>query len=152
MPFFIPYIDRVLIVNYNRKNFSAQCSKFCNKHDTFSKNCYSCSFDRYRTTLNLQLPFNYILFNTFKGPKYACMFTKPCAYNDSSYAQLYAACVLMVHLYLCLPDRCGHKIQKSKCDRQCKIGQKENVCLFCSYVFSVRTGQADRGINAPLKF
>ena len=34
--------------------------------------------------------------------------------------------------------------------RQCKIGQKENVCLFCSYVFSVRTGQADRGLKAPL--
>ena len=32
-----------------------------------------------------------------------------------------------------------------------KIGQTENVCLFCSYVFSVRTGQADRGINAPLR-
>ena len=57
----------------------------------------------------------------------------------------------MVHLYLCLPGRCGQKIQKSKGDRQCKIGQKENVCLFCSYVFSVRTGQADRGINAPLR-
>ena len=56
----------------------------------------------------------------------------------------------MVHLYLCLPDRCGQKIHKSKGDRQCKIGQKENICLVCSYVFSVRTGQADRGINAPL--
>ena len=56
----------------------------------------------------------------------------------------------MVHLYLCLTDQCGHKIHKSKGDRQCKIGQKENVCLFCSYVFSVRTGQAARGINAPL--
>ena len=31
-----------------------------------------------------------------------------------------------------------------------KIGQKGNICLFCSYVFSVHTGQADRGINAPL--
>ena len=59
---------------------------------------------------------------------------------------------LMVHLYLCLPDRCGQKIHKSKGDRQCKIGQKENVCLFCSYVFSVRTSQVDRGINAPLMF
>ena len=57
---------------------------------------------------------------------------------------------VMVHLYLCLPDRCGQKIHKSKGDRQCKIGQKENVCLFCSYVFSVCTGQADIGINAPL--
>ena len=57
---------------------------------------------------------------------------------------------LMVHLYLCLPDRCGHKIRKSKGDRQCKIGQKETVFLFCSYVFSVRTGQANRCINAPL--
>ena len=57
---------------------------------------------------------------------------------------------IMVHLYLCLPDRCGQKIHKSKGDRQCKIGQKENVCLFCSYVFSVCTGQADRGINALL--
>ena len=56
----------------------------------------------------------------------------------------------MVHIYLCLPDRCGQKIHKSKGDRQCKIGEKENVCLFCSHVFSVRTGQADRGINAPL--
>ena len=56
----------------------------------------------------------------------------------------------MVHLHLCLPDRCGQKIHKSKRDRQCKIGQKENICLFCSYVFSVRTGQADRGINEPL--
>ena len=55
----------------------------------------------------------------------------------------------MVHLYLCLPDRCRHQIHKSKGDRQCKIGQKENVCLFCSYVVSARTGQADRGINAP---
>ena len=26
---------------------------------------------------------------------------------------------LMVHLYLCLPDRCGQKIHKSKGDRQC---------------------------------
>ena len=60
-----------------------------------------------------------------------------------------SARLVMVHLYLCLPDRCGQKIHKSKGDRQCKIGQKENVCLFCSYVFSVRTGQADRGINAP---
>ena len=51
----------------------------------------------------------------------------------------------MVHLYLCLPDRCEQKIHKRKGDRQCKIGQRENVCLFCSYVFSVRTGQADRG-------
>ena len=58
----------------------------------------------------------------------------------------------MVHLYLCLPDRCGQQIHKSKGDRQCKIGQKENVCLFCCYVFSVRTGQADRGINAPSDF
>ena len=57
---------------------------------------------------------------------------------------------LMVHLYLCRPDRCGHQIHESKGDRQCKIRQKENVCLFCSYVFSVRTGQADRGINSPL--
>ena len=60
-----------------------------------------------------------------------------------------SAAAVMVHLYLCLPDRCGQKKHKSKGDRQCKIGQKENVCLFCSYVFSVRTGQADRGINAP---
>ena len=60
----------------------------------------------------------------------------------------------MLHLYLCLPDRCGQKIYKSKGDRQCKIGkigQKDNVCLFCFYVFSVRTGQADRGINALLR-
>ena len=56
---------------------------------------------------------------------------------------------IVVYLYLCLPDRCGQKIHKSKGDRQCKIGQKENVGLFFSYVFSVRTGQADRGINAP---
>ena len=42
------------------------------------------------------------------------------------------------------------KIHKSKGDRQCKIEQKENFCLCCSYLFSVRTGQADRGINAPL--
>ena len=54
------------------------------------------------------------------------------------------------YLYLCLPDRCGQKIHKSKGDRQCKIGQKENVRLFCSYVLSVRTVQTDRGINAPL--
>ena len=54
----------------------------------------------------------------------------------------------MVHLYLCLSDRCGLKIHKSKGDRQCKIGQIENVCLSCSYVLSARTGQADRGINA----
>ena len=47
---------------------------------------------------------------------------------------------LMVYLYLCLPDRCGQKTHKSKGDRQGKIGEKENVCLFCSYVFSVRTG------------
>ena len=40
------------MVNYNGKIFSAQCSVFCNAHETFSKNCYSCSFDRYRTTLN----------------------------------------------------------------------------------------------------
>ena len=56
---------------------------------------------------------------------------------------------LMEHLYLSPPDRCGQKIHKSKGDRQCKIVQKENVCLFCSYVFSVRTSQAERGINAP---
>ena len=48
---------------------------------------------------------------------------------------------VMVHLHLCLPDRCGQKMHKSKGDRQCKIGQIENVCLFCSYVFSVRTSQ-----------
>ena len=60
-------------------------------------------------------------------------------------------CTFMVHLYLCLPDQRGHKIHKSKGDRQCKFGQKENVCLFCSYVFSVCTGQADRGMNAPLR-
>ena len=54
-----------------------------------------------------------------------------------------------IYLYFSLPDRCGQKIHKSKGDRQCKIGQKENVCLFCSCVFSVRTGQADRGKNAP---
>ena len=57
----------------------------------------------------------------------------------------------LVHLYPCLPVRCGQKTHKSKGDRQCKIGQKENVSLFCSYVFSVRTGQADRGINPPIK-
>ena len=56
---------------------------------------------------------------------------------------------IMVHIYLCLPDQCGEKIHKSKGDRQCKIGQKGNVCLFCSYVFSVRNSQAGRGINAP---
>ena len=55
----------------------------------------------------------------------------------------------MVHLYLCLPDRCGQKIHKTKGDRQCEIGQKAKVCPFCSYLFSVRTGQADRGLNAP---
>ena len=42
------------------------------------------------------------------------------------------------------------KIHSSNGDRQYKIGQKENVCLACSYVFSVRNGQADRGTNAPL--
>ena len=62
----------------------------------------------------------------------------------------FSCCIVMVHLYLCLPDRCRQKIHKSKGDRQCKIGQEENVCLFCSYVFPVRTGQVDRGINAPL--
>ena len=57
---------------------------------------------------------------------------------------------IMVHLYLCLPDQCGQKIHKSKGDRQFKIRPKENVCLFYSYVFFVRTGQAGRGINTPL--
>ena len=56
----------------------------------------------------------------------------------------------MYTYHLCLHDRCRQKIDKSKGNRQCKIGPKENICLFCSYVFSFRTGQADRGINAPL--
>ena len=45
---------------------------------------------------------------------------------------------VMVHLYLCLPDRCGQKIHKSKEDRQCKIGQKKRLsffllCIFCPH-------------------
>ena len=43
--------------------------------------------------LGLQFLFNYILCNAFKEPTYACMCTNTCTYNDSSYAQLYAALV-----------------------------------------------------------
>ena len=44
----------------------------------------------------------------------------------------------MVHLYLCMPDRCWQKIHKSKGDRQCKIGQKKRLsslllCIFCQH-------------------
>ena len=56
----------------------------------------------------------------------------------------------MVHLYLCLPDRCGQRIHKSKKDRRFYFVQFYTVCLPYSHVFGVRTGQADRGINAPL--
>ena len=56
---------------------------------------------------------------------------------------------LMVHSYLCLPDWCGQKIHMSKKDRRFLFVQFYIVCLLYSYVFSVRTGQADRGINAP---
>ena len=55
----------------------------------------------------------------------------------------------MVHLYLCLPDRCGQKIHKSKKDRRFLFVQFYTVCLLYSYVFAVRTGKTDRGINAP---
>ena len=54
-----------------------------------------------------------------------------------------------LHLYLCLPDRCGQNIHKSKKDRRFLLVQFYTVCLLYSYVFSVRTGQAGRGINAP---
>ena len=53
----------------------------------------------------------------------------------------------MVHLYLCLPDRCEQKIHKSKKDRRFLFIQFYTVCLLYSYVFSVRTGQADRGMK-----
>ena len=56
---------------------------------------------------------------------------------------------VMVHLYLCLPDRCGQKIHKSKKDRRFLFVQFDTACLLYSKVFSVRTGQADRSINAP---
>ena len=77
--------------------------------------------------------------------------TKTCStFVKFMHKRLVSLCLFsVVHLYLCLPDRCGQKIHKSKGDRQCKIGQKENVCLFCSYVFSVRAGQVDKGINQP---
>ena len=55
----------------------------------------------------------------------------------------------MVHLNLCLPDRCGQKIHKSKKDRRFLFVQFYTVCLLYSYVFAVRTGKTDRGINAP---
>ena len=42
---------------------------------------------------NLQFPFNYILCNTSKEHMYACTCTNMSTYNDSSYAQLYAALV-----------------------------------------------------------
>ena len=57
---------------------------------------------------------------------------------------------LMVHLYLCLPDRCVQKIHKSKKGRRFHFVQFYTVCLLYSYVFSVRTGQAERSINASL--
>ena len=41
----------------------------------------------------------------------------------------------------------GHKIHQSNGDRYCEVGQKENVCLFCSYVFFVRTGQTDQFLS-----
>ena len=44
------------------------------------------------------------------------------------------------HLYLCLLDRCGQKIHKSKKDKRFLFVQFYTVCLFYSYVFSVRTG------------
>ena len=73
--------------------------------------------------------------------------------NFKVYGKNKQQCVLSYGAFIpLLPDRCGHKIHKSKGDRQCDIGQQENVCLFCSYVFSVRTVQADRGINALLKY
>ena len=56
----------------------------------------------------------------------------------------------MVHLYLCLPNQCGQKIHKSKKDRRFRFVHFYTVCLLYSYVFSVRIGQADRGMNAPL--
>ena len=49
----------------------------------------------------------------------------------------------MVHLYLCLRDRCGQKIHKSKKDRRFLLVQFHTACILYSYVFSVYTGQAD---------
>ena len=54
-------------------------------------------------------------------------------------------------LYLCLPDRCRQKIHKSKKERRFIFVQFYTVCLLYSYAFSVRTGQAGRGINTPLR-
>ena len=66
------------------------------------------------------------------------------------FAKRWRNLIIMVHLYLCLSDRCKQKIHKSKKDRRFLFVQFYTVCLLYSYVFSVRTGQADRGINAPL--
>ena len=58
---------------------------------------------------------------------------------------------LMVHLYLCLPDRCGQKIDKSKKDRRffCPILHCLSpllLCIFCPH------RSDSRGINAPLNY
>ena len=49
---------------------------------------------------------------------------------------------MMVHLYLCLPDRCGQKYIRVKETDSVKLDKKK-AFLFCSYLFSVRTGQAE---------
>ena len=42
----------------------------------------------------------------------------------------------MVHLYLCLPDRCGQNIHKSKKDRRFLFAQFYTFCLLYSYFLS----------------
>ena len=54
----------------------------------------------------------------------------------------------MVNLYLGLPTWCSQKIHKSKGHRQCKIEEKEYVCLMLLCIFCLH--RAGRGINAPL--
>ena len=76
---------------------------------------------------------------------------KSCLEFPTFITYLRAKCTFMVHLHLCLPGQCGLKIHESKKDRRFLFVQFYTVCLLYSYVCSVRTGQADRGINAPLK-
>ena len=52
-------------------------------------------------------------------------------------------CTLMVHLHVCLPERCGQKIHKSKGDRQCKIGKKTSVFFTIMYYLSAPVRQTE---------
>ena len=117
---------------------------------------------------DMELDGRYLMYHSFSCPKFQLPIKSPevtifekqcqtkvmkgmCWQKLQVYIQNGRQRALMVHLYLCLPDQCGQKMHKSKGDRLCKIGQKENICLFCSQFFPTHSFHNLR-LTLPFKY